>query len=190
MRQRAANGQRRPRDAAATRHALLLAAQELFAKLGYEATTVRAVADKAGVNQALLFRYFGNKRGLFLEAVQSEALDVLDGPQEGVLERCLTALLTTRPDRSSQILMALLRASDSEQVGEEVRTKLGAAYSAAFAAQAVTDDPRDAAVRGELMLAWVLGIALSRPLLPDGPLYDGAGALAHMLRASDALLGK
>jgi AcrR family transcriptional regulator len=189
MGQRAASAGRRPRDSAATRHALLVAAQELFAELGYDATTVRAVADRAGVNQALLFRYFGNKRGLFLEAVQSEVLDLLAGPHEDLLERSLAAMLSGEQDRNTQILLAILRAAGSEQVGEAVRTQLGEAYSTAFAAQAVADDPHDAAVRGELLLAWVLGIALARTMLPNGPLKDAEAVRTHVLRTARALLG-
>ena len=180
---------RRPRDSAATRQALLTAARTLFAEHGYDATTVRAVADLAGVNQALLFRYFTNKRGLFAHAVQGEALELLEGPSEDLLERSLDAMLTVEGERyGTETLLAVLRAATSEQVGEEVRERLGAAYSAAFAARAATDDPHDAAVRGELLLAWLLGLSLTRSVLADGPLSDADAVRAHMLRAARSLL--
>jgi AcrR family transcriptional regulator len=180
---------RRPRDSAATRQALLTAARTLFAQLGYDATTVRAVADRAGVNQALLFRYFGNKRGLFVNAVQGEALELLEGPPEDLLERSLDAMLTDEGERyGTETLLAVLRAATSEQVGEEVRERLGAAYSTAFAAKAATDDPHDAAVRGELLLAWLLGLSLTRSVLVGGPLSDVQAVRAHMLRAAGVLL--
>lgn len=185
----AATTGRRPRDSAATRHALLTAARTLFAQHGYDATTVRAVADRAGVNQALLFRYFGNKRGLFTNAVQSEALELLEGPAEDLLERSLDAMLTVEGERyGTETLLAVLRAATSEQVGEEVREQLGAAYSAAFAAQSATEDAHDAGVRGELLLAWLLGLSLTRSVLVDGPLSDTDAVRAHMLRAARALL--
>src|SRR5262245_23780472 len=105
---------RRPRDSAATRLALLNAARQLFAEHGYDATTVRAVAEKAGVNQALLFRYFGNKRGLFADAVQSEALRLLEGPAEDLLERSLDAMLTEEGERyGTETLLAVLKATSS-----------------------------------------------------------------------------
>lgn len=180
----------RPRDSAATRRSLLTAARELFADVGYDATTVRAVADRAGVNQALLFRHFGSKQGLFAAAVQGGVLDLLaGGSRDDLLDRTLAAMLTDEPGHGTETLLAVLRAAGSAQVGEGVRTELGAAYSAAFAGQAATDDEADAAVRGELLLAWLLGIALMRSVLGSGPLYDAPAVRGHVLRTAAALLG-
>ncbi|MDB4966791.1 MAG: Transcriptional regulator, TetR family protein [Myxococcales bacterium] len=46
------------------REAILDAALELFAELGYHGTTVPQVADKAGVGAGTLYRYFENKEAL------------------------------------------------------------------------------------------------------------------------------
>jgi AcrR family transcriptional regulator len=181
----------RQRDSAATRHALLTAARELFGTVGYDATTVRAVADRAGVNQALLFRYFGNKEGLFAEAVLGQAMELLaDGPREDLLERTLAAILADEADRGPQPLMAVLLAAGSAQVAEEVRTQLGSAYSAAFASLVDTDDPADARVRADLLLAWLLGISLMRGALRAGPPHDPQVVTEHVLRAARVLLGR
>src|ERR1044071_3794931 len=51
-----------------TRAAILKAAQELFAELGYERTTVRDVAARASIDPAMVMRYFGSKEGLFARA--------------------------------------------------------------------------------------------------------------------------
>lgn len=40
------------------------AASRLFAERGYQATTTRAIAEAAGVNEVTLFRAFGNKQGV------------------------------------------------------------------------------------------------------------------------------
>ena len=181
----------RQRDSAATRRALLDAACELFATVGYDAATVRAVADRAGVNQALLFRYFGNKEGLFAEAVLGKAMQLLaDGPREDLLERTLAAILDDEDDRSRQPLMAVLLAAGSTQVAEEVRRELGSAYSAAFASLAGTDDPDDARVRADLLQAWLLGISLTRGALRTGPPADRQVVTEHVLRAARVLLGR
>lgn len=55
----------------ATRTAVLEAAQRLFALHGYENTTVRAIADAAGVTERTFYRYFDGKEGLLAE----EAID-------------------------------------------------------------------------------------------------------------------
>lgn len=43
---------------------ILESALELFANLGYNATATSKIAKKAGVSEGLIFRHFGNKRGL------------------------------------------------------------------------------------------------------------------------------
>lgn len=50
--------------AADTAERILDAAAELFATHGYAATTTRAIAERAGVNEVTLFRRFENKRGV------------------------------------------------------------------------------------------------------------------------------
>ena len=48
-------------DATATRQAILVAARELFAAHGVDGVSVRDIAAAAGVNHALVHRYFGAK---------------------------------------------------------------------------------------------------------------------------------
>lgn len=60
----------RARDAARTREAILRAGQKLFAETGYATTGVREIAAEAGVNSALVRRYFGSKEGLLRAALK------------------------------------------------------------------------------------------------------------------------
>ena len=60
------------RDAQATRSAILAAGQRAFTAKGFDAAGVRDIAKDAGVNVALINRYFGSKEGLFAEAVLPE----------------------------------------------------------------------------------------------------------------------
>lgn len=48
---------------------LILAGRELFAEQGYQATTQKQIASSAGVSTSVLFRNFGSKAQLLLEAV-------------------------------------------------------------------------------------------------------------------------
>jgi len=59
------------RDAGATRSAILDAAKAQFARLGYDHAGLRDIAAEAGVDVALVKRYFGGKEGLFTEALKA-----------------------------------------------------------------------------------------------------------------------
>jgi AcrR family transcriptional regulator len=61
----------RKRDAEATRAAILEAGKAQFARLGYDCAVLRDIAGEAGVDVALIKRYFGGKEALFLEALKS-----------------------------------------------------------------------------------------------------------------------
>ena len=61
----------RKRDAAATRARILAAAMDRFARLSYETASLREIAAEAGVDVALIGRYFGGKEGLFTEALKA-----------------------------------------------------------------------------------------------------------------------
>jgi len=63
----------RDRQAAATRHAVLDAARELFLAQGYGATTVDQIAERAGVSKPTVFTAVGNKQAV-LAAVRDVAL--------------------------------------------------------------------------------------------------------------------
>jgi AcrR family transcriptional regulator len=56
----------RTQQGAATRLSLYNTAIELIAERGYEATTLRDVAKRAGVSVGLLYRYFPSKRAVVL----------------------------------------------------------------------------------------------------------------------------
>ena len=55
-------------NAEQTKNRILISATEAFAHNGFSGAHVAEIAEKANVNVALLYRYFGNKEGLF-EAV-------------------------------------------------------------------------------------------------------------------------
>lgn len=53
---------------------ILATAENLFTDFGYAATSIRNIADAAGVNPALVHYYFGNKHAL-LESVLKQSLE-------------------------------------------------------------------------------------------------------------------
>jgi AcrR family transcriptional regulator len=66
-------GQAPPADAshagaAPGRRRLLAAARTLFGEKGFEATSIREIAERAGVTKLMVYRHFGSKARLFQEA--------------------------------------------------------------------------------------------------------------------------
>ena len=59
----------------ATRQSLLDVTAKLYAEHGWLGTTTRRIAEAAGVNEVTLFRQFGSKEGLLLEAITLAARD-------------------------------------------------------------------------------------------------------------------
>ena len=71
------------RDRKGTERALLLAASKLFAEKGYEGTRTLEISKVAGVNEALIARYFGGKEGLLAAIMKSEeALQIVIDQKE------------------------------------------------------------------------------------------------------------
>ena len=62
-------GGRVRRSPAEVERLILDAARTTFAELGYQRTTTREIASRAGVHEPLLYRRFGSKAGLFRAAV-------------------------------------------------------------------------------------------------------------------------
>ncbi|MFD7167218.1 TetR/AcrR family transcriptional regulator [Streptomyces violascens] len=163
-----AAGERR-RDAGATRRRLLDAARDLFAERGYEGATVREIAERAGANQALLFRYFGSKQGLLTEVVAQGGLEQLRAtPPEELFETALRSMLTSSAsgsaDRSLEVYLRSIGRGD-EATG--TLRELGEQYQSALAA---LSGARDGALRADLAMAWLLGIGLMRTVVAREPL--------------------
>src|SRR3954447_14233898 len=66
------------RDPSGTRTGLVEAARATLKEEGYSGTTARAIAARAGVNQALVFYHFGGVDGLLLAALDASAAERLE----------------------------------------------------------------------------------------------------------------
>lgn len=106
--------QKSQRDAQRTRAAILAAAQAAFSTRGYIDTGVRDITAAAGVNPALVSRYFGSKEALF-EAALAELLDaeLLTGAPRPQFGEAMVALLAEQPSgRLNPLPMMLLASAD------------------------------------------------------------------------------
>src|SRR5262249_58585863 len=61
------------RPGASTRERLVYAARELLEQGGYAASSVQAVADRAGVAAGAMYRHFPSKAALFIEVFRDAA---------------------------------------------------------------------------------------------------------------------
>lgn len=139
-----------------SRERLLAAALELFAVSGFDGTTTRHIAERAGVDAALIARHFGSKTGLYLAALRAE---LGDSPPPPLLDPArMAGLLDRLDDRGpGPVFQAAVRAHDDEDVQAAAREALH---------RRLVDPLREAyggdQLRAELAVAAFAGIALGR----------------------------
>jgi AcrR family transcriptional regulator len=156
---------RRPRDAAATKQALLGAAQSLFGQRGFEGATIREIGECAGVDAALIARYFGSKADLYIAAVAAEGEGDYP-PREYEWLPDMAAAIVTRTDRRGlgPVTQALIRSDTPEEIRRSARTHLARRLVAPMEAEMRrrgADRPR---IRAEITVAALLGVNLGRAL--------------------------
>src|SRR6478609_6515763 len=162
----------RPRNAEATRLDLLRVARRRFTVLGYERTTTRDIAADAGVNVALISRYFGSKEGLFAAVIEDSA-EVVEPWRPASIDELATALAESLdPDAWPEFehvnpLVLLLRDFDDERVGALRREALGSAIDAFAGLVGAGELGR---LRANLVFAMLAGVFQLRGVLPDEPL--------------------
>jgi AcrR family transcriptional regulator len=162
--------QTRRRDAAGTRQALLAAARHRFATNGYAGTTVRDIAEQAGVNVSLISRYFVSKEGLF-EACLTGAVDELDrSVTPGLALDDLAANIVRRlADEQGKTQLLLLLRSSGDAGADQVRRNVLRMFAGKITVAAgITGE--EALLRAEMVLATALGLVLMRTVIGVEPL--------------------
>ena len=155
----------RPRDAAVSKDALLQAAQVLFGQKGFERTTIREIGERAGVDAALIARYFGNKADLYIAAVVAEDLDERPPTDYEGLQQIADVLLSRSDERGpGPILQAIIRADTSAEIRQAAQDRLTRRLVDPLAedmANQHIDHPR---LRAEIAVAALFGVSLGRAL--------------------------
>lgn len=159
----------RRRSAADSRATILNAARVRFGADGFERTTIRKVAGDAGIDPALVMRYFGSKAGLFAAAAEFrlDLPDLTDVPRDQWAAVLLPRFFAVWEDDAS-FLPLLRSAATSEEAAGAMRSVFAAQVVPTLAAVAV-DLPE---VRAALVGSQVLGLALSRYVLRIPPMVD------------------
>jgi len=91
------------RTAGATRLKILSSARTLFAERGFEGTSTRDIAERAGVNKRLIFYYFESKEDLYLRTLE----DFFRGVESLLQNFCVT------PQDLADPWLSLLNFSDN-----------------------------------------------------------------------------
>src|SRR5437773_2847467 len=147
-----------------TKAAILAAARKHFAASGYERATIRIIAADAGIDPAMVMRYFGNKEKLFAAAAEFDLRlpDLAAGPR-GTVGSVLVGHFHDRWE-SDDTLQALLRAAVSYKVAV-ARLRAVFATQVMPAVAPLCKDRATAATRIGLVATQMLGMALCRYVL-------------------------
>jgi AcrR family transcriptional regulator len=165
---------RRP-GTSSTREQIVAAAARCFAAAGYDATSVRQVAAEAGVDPALVRRFFGGKEPLFT-AVASALIDpdralaaVTAGPPGDAGDRLLSYFLGLLGDVAQPgPFLGLVRAAvTSEHAAGLLRQFLAEKVLGEIAAALGADQPE---LRAALAASQLVGLAVARYAVRLGPL--------------------
>ncbi len=124
-------GRRRARDPEATRQALLDAATELFGTVGFDATSVQTIVDRANVTKGGFYHHFESKQALlheihdrFIDYHLERMRELLDEPGIGAEE------LVRRLVRDVLVVGAARWRNDIEIFYQERRQLEGERYAA------------------------------------------------------------
>jgi AcrR family transcriptional regulator len=158
-----------------TRRAVLDAARECFAENGYDGTTIRAIAAKAGVDPALVHHFFGAKAELFVAAVdfpfspRAVLPTLLEGKADDAGERILRLFLGLWDDPTTRRrLLAVVRSAVRYEAAAVIlRTFLDRELIGTFVR--ALDTP-DADVRATLVGSQLIGLAVARYIVKLPPL--------------------
>lgn len=141
---------------AATQLRILDAAREEFGNRGFEATTVREVARRAGVDPSLVLQHYGSKSALFTAAIQLPDGD----PEEAAdhLAEVLKVRAASLPSEMQALVRSMLTVPEASEavrhhLDERIRN-LAAGIGGA-----------DAELRAAITVSSILGLTLGRHFL-------------------------
>jgi AcrR family transcriptional regulator len=153
----------RPRSAAAHR-AILDATVRLLSEVGFAATTVEAVAARAGVGKATVYRRWPSKVPLVIDALDARAIEQVPIPRTGSVRgdliEFLVGLVETMSGPDGRLVAPLLaEISRNQELAEAFRRDLVAPRRAGM-----EEIMREGMARGELRPDLDVDLALDTPV--------------------------
>lgn len=159
-----------------TRAEILDAARAAFARGGMAGTTVRSVAEEAGVDPALVHHYFGTKQQLYLAAlaipVDPEVVraPLREAPLEGAARALLRALLTMWDGPLREVGVAVIRTNLGSEGDPGIVRGFLLEIALAELIGRMEAGPGDGVLRANLMVAQVFGLLVARYVVRFEPL--------------------
>jgi AcrR family transcriptional regulator len=149
---------------------LFVAAQFLFGQKGFERTTLREIGERAGVDAALVARYFGSKADLYVAVVAAERLGSGDpaartgdeAPYSGLVQMVEEVLRRSDEHGPGPILQALVRFDTTDEIRAAAQARL--VRRLVDPLTATTEGDTRAGLRAEVAVAAMLGVSLGRSL--------------------------
>jgi AcrR family transcriptional regulator len=141
------------------------AAQELFGQHGFEGTTIREIGERAGVDHALIARYYGSKADLYIAALVAEVRgDQLPSDFEGLKD--MTEGMVTRMDSHGlgPVMQALIRTETAGPVYKAARAHMARRMVDPMVDEVTRRSADEARLRSELVVSALIGISLGRAL--------------------------
>lgn len=162
-----------------TQERLLTEARRLLWSRGYSNVSLREIAQGAGVDVALISRYFGGKRGLF-EATLSDAFDVPDIHDEAALLDLVVELFMHTP-RGESAMPSSLQLIQTNANDPEVGGMVRAAQSDGM--QSKLEEILGDRMRAALFMSVLMGFAMAEKTLKlEGIAPPGSRAFEAQLR--------
>jgi AcrR family transcriptional regulator len=169
---------RRP-GSSGTRDAILDSARHNFGANGFNATSIRQVAQDAGVDPALIHHYFGTKEQLFVAAMELplNPADMIGplllGDRDGLGERLVRTFLSvwdSEPTRAP--LLAMIRSAVQH---EQAATMVREFIEGVILARAIeTLEVDHVQWRASLVASQIVGLAIARYIVKVEPLASAS----------------
>jgi AcrR family transcriptional regulator len=153
---------------------LLDAARVEFTERGFEGATVRAIAQRAGVDAAMVNHWFGGKDGLFVAAMdipvnpEEVVHRILDGHPEQTAERILRTFLAVWDTNGGGALAALMRSVASHEQAARMMREFVSRVLVGRVVSAVAPDQLE--LRAALCGTQIAGLAMMRYVIRLEPL--------------------
>ena len=159
----------RPRNAGATRRAILTSARRAFARAGYDGAGLREIAADAGVTAMMVNRYFGSKEQLFAaviaEVMTAPIILTRENLASSALGEALAAGLVNQTQAGATPLdgfLIMLHSASSSRAAEIGRVQIEQHYHRQLTAAL---RGRLAPQRAALVLSLVAGVQVMRQMI-------------------------